>query len=48
MMDVETYEQFVSLRRGPPYVSSVELVLSDAEGKLFKMLHTEGRLLEQE
>ena len=49
MMDVETYERFHQFaKKAAPYVSNSELVLSDAEGKLFKMLHTEARLLEQE
>lgn len=49
MMDVETYERFCQFaKKAAPYASNAELVLSDAEGKLFKMLHTEGRLLEQE
>ncbi len=49
MMDVETYERFSQFaKKAAPYASNTELVLSDAEGKLFKMLHTEGRLLEQE
>lgn len=49
MMDVETYERFCQFaKKAAPYASNTELVLSGAEGKLFKILHTEGRLLEQE
>ncbi len=49
MMDVETYELFRQFsKKAAPYVSSVELVLSDTERKLFKMLHADGKLLEQE
>lgn len=49
MMDIETYEQFCRFsKKAAPYASNAELVLSDAEDKLFKMLQTEGRLLEQE
>ena len=49
MMDIETYEQFHQFaKKAAPYSSNTELVLSAAEGKLFKMLHAEGRLLEQE
>jgi len=49
MMDVETYELFRQFaKRAAPYVSSVELVLSATERKLFRTLDTDGRLLEQE
>lgn len=49
MMDVETYERFRQFaKKAAPYVSSVELVLSDTERKLFKTLDADGRLLEQE
>lgn len=49
MMDVETYERFRQFaNKAAPYVSNSGLVLSDAEDKLFKMLHTQDRLLEQE
>lgn len=49
MMDVETYEQFCQFaKKAAPYVSDAELVLLDTERKLFKMLDTEGKLLEQE
>lgn len=49
MMDVETYERFFRFaKKAAPYTSKAELVLSDAEGKLFQMLHSAGRLLEQE
>lgn len=49
MMDIETYERFHQFaKKAAHYASSIELVLSDAERKLFKMLHAEGRLLEQE
>ena len=49
MMDVETYELFRQFaKKAAPYVSNTELVLSDMESKLFKMLEAEGRLLEQE
>lgn len=49
MMDVETYERFCQFaKKAAPYFSDVELVLSETERKLFKMLDTEGKLLEQE
>lgn len=49
MMDVETYERFHQFSKlASPYISTVELVLSDIERKLFKTLHADGRLLEQE
>jgi len=49
MMDVETYERFYQFaKKAAPYTSNTELVLSDAERKLFEVLHTEVRLLEQE
>jgi len=49
MMDVETYERFHHFaKKAAPYASKTELLLSDAEGRLFKTLHAEGRLLEQE
>lgn len=49
MMDVETYELFRQFsKKAAPYVSSVELVLSDMERQLFTTLKADGRLLEQE
>jgi len=49
MMDIETYEQFRRFtKRAAPYRANCELVLADAESSLFKMLETEGKLLEQE
>lgn len=49
MMDIETYERFHQFaKKAAPYASNAELVLSDAERNLFKILHAEGRLLEQE
>ncbi len=49
MMDLETYELFRQFsKEAAPYVSNAELVLSDAENKLFKSLGAEGKLLEQE
>lgn len=49
MMDVETYELFRQFAKtAAPYVSSVELVLSNTERKLFETLAEDRRLLEQE
>ncbi len=49
MMDGETYELFRQFsKKAAPYVSSVELVLSDRERQLFTTLKADGRLLEQE
>lgn len=49
MMDVESYELFRQFsKKAAPYVSSVELVLSDMERQLFTTLKADGRLLEQE
>jgi hypothetical protein len=49
MMDVETYEHFRQFtKKAAPYMSNSELLLSEAENKLFKMLEMECKLLEQE
>jgi hypothetical protein len=49
MMDVETYSLFRQFaKQAAPFVSTVELVLSEEEAKLFRTLGTEGKLLEQE
>ena len=49
MMDVQTYELFRQFsKKAAPYISKAELVLTDTESKLFEMLGTSGRLLEQE
>lgn len=49
MMDIETYEQFRQFtKKAAPYRANCELVLTDAENNLFKMLEAEGKLLEQE
>lgn len=49
MMDLETDEMFRQFsKKAAPYVSNMELVLSDTEIKLFRTLGAEERLLEQE
>lgn len=49
MMDVETYSLFHQFAKdAAPFVSTVELVLSEEEAKLFRTLSAESKLLEQE